>query len=126
MKKLLKTLIILCGIIAIIPIVAKADTFSLNARANKTKVEAGETITVTLTANASDVTGGINAVEGYLTYDENVFENVTATGSGWSLSYNSSNGKILGTWNGSPATGDAITIGTITFTAKTIVCPYIS
>ena len=100
MKKA-KKWIIAIGIIGILLVTnVKAASFTLNATPNKTTVEPGDTVTVDIAVSNIDITNGINTVEGYLEYDENILEPVTQESftakSNWSTTYNDQGGELNG------------------------------
>lgn len=106
MKRVKKMIIsILMIIIFLIPGEVRADSFNLVVTANKTYVKAGEEVELTLKISNIDVKDpGINTVEGYLKYDNSIFEEVDTSSieslNNWSITYNSEEteekGKFLG------------------------------
>ena len=86
-------------------VTAQTHTFKAELSASSTSLKPGDEITLTL--KVSDINmgdDGINAVEGTIKYDTNVFEAITQSSitseSGWSTTYNgetsnSLNGKFL-------------------------------
>ncbi len=94
MKKSLKILVSILIIVSIlIPTQVQADSFKLQATANKSNVKAGETVTITL--KLADIDAGelgINTIESYLEYDKEIFEEVTQSSiqslNNWSITYN--------------------------------------
>ena len=118
--------IIMIFMIFLMPIYVQADSFKFNAISDKTQVQPGEEVVITL--NLSDIDAGelgINTVEATLSYDTNIFEEVTQEDfkslNNWSLTYNGEKkkqkGKILGVIIASGVTEDQ-TIGTITLKVK--------
>ena len=127
MRKTIKIILsILILMVFFIPLYVQADSFKFNATADKTKVEPGDEVVITL--KLSDINAGelgINTVEAILSYDSTVFEEVTQSNfkslNNWSLTYNGEEteqkGKILGVIISSGVTEDQ-TIGTITLKVK--------
>ncbi len=127
MRRTIKTIaLFLIFMIFLMPLYAQADSFTFNVTADKTQVDPGEEVVITL--NLSDIDAGelgINTVEATLSYDTNVFEEVTQEDfqslNNWSLTYNGEDteqkGKILGVIIASGVTEDQ-TIGTITLKVK--------
>lgn len=127
MRKTIKIgVIILILMVFLMPVYVQADSFKFNATADKTQVQPGEEVVITL--NLSDIDAGelgINTVEAKLSYDTNIFEEVTQEDfkslNNWSLTYNGEEteqkGKILGVIIASGVTEDQ-TIGTITLKVK--------
>ncbi len=115
-KKTIEMLILILTIIAILmPTHVNANSFKLNATANKNTIKEGETVTITLKLSNIDVgTLGINTVEGMISYDTNIFEEITQASftslNNWSLTYNGEEteykGKILGVILASGVTED--------------------
>lgn len=105
MKKIYKIILILGVMLLFITTNVKAtNSFKLNVTANKTSLKPGDTVEITL--NVSDINVGevgINTVEGTIEYDNEIFEDITASNiqslNNWSLTYNSEEteykGKIL-------------------------------
>jgi len=77
-----------------------AASFTLKATPSKTTVEPGDTITIDIAISNIDIENGINTVEGYLEYDENILEPVTqdsfSAKSNWSTTYNDQGGDLNG------------------------------
>ena len=106
-KKILVNLIlvIMLGVMLASTVNAATNSFKAELSASSTSLKPGDEITLTL--KVSDIKmgdDGINAVEGTIKYDTNVFEAITQTSitseSGWSTTYNgetsnSLNGKFL-------------------------------
>ena len=118
--------IIMIFMIFLMPIYVQADSFKFNAISDKTQVQPGEEVVITL--NLSDIDAGelgINTVEATLSYDTNIFEEVTQEDfkslNNWSLTYNGEEteqkGKILGVIIASGVTEDQ-SIGTIKLKVK--------
>ena len=122
--KILFTIIIL--LLILLPTQVQADSFQFNATANKSNVQPGETVTITL--NVSDINAGelgINTLEAYLEYDSTIFEEVTQSDiqslNNWAITYNEEEteykGKMLAV-----ILQDGVTenqdIGTITLKVK--------
>ena len=109
---------------------AATNSFKAELSASKTELKPGDEITLTL--KVSDINmgdDGINAVEGTIKYDTNVFEAITQSSitseSGWSTTYNgetsnSLNGKFLAV-NLSAGTKEDTKILTVKFKVKTDV-----
>ena len=106
-KKTIKTILfIFIILIFLIPMEVYAEnSFNLLVSANKTYVNAGQTVDLTWkVANINVEEPGINTVEGFLEYDKNIFEEVEQeniqSSNNWSITYNSEdteqNGKFLG------------------------------
>lgn len=94
-NKKLKLLMIIIIIIALIGIttMVKAETYPFTFTVTPTEVSAktGDTITVDLgIADIDQSTDGINAIQGDLSYDETIFENVEiiTTKANWSVTFN--------------------------------------
>lgn len=124
MRKTLKKAFIFVGIILITCLNSNiyASSFKITAKANTTTLKAGETVEITLTVSDIDVGDlGMNALEGYIEYDENIFEPVTqenVTGqNGWSITYNSDNGKFLGVLLAS-GVNETTVVGTVKLKVK--------
>jgi len=94
MKKVYKILfIILLLMVFLLPTQAQANSFKLNVKADKTTINPGETVVLTL--NLSDIDAGdlgINTVEGVLDYDNTIFEEITSDSitslNNWSMKHN--------------------------------------
>ena len=110
MKIETKKLILIEIIIFIIMILAttvkaeSTNTFKASATANTTTLKPGEEVTITI--GVSDInmgTNGINALEGTIKYDKNIFEEIKSNSiqslNGWTTTYNDEsstlNGKFL-------------------------------
>ena len=97
-NKILKIFILILTIIVLlgISVISRAETYSFTFTVNPTEVTAdpGETITVNLgIADIDQSTDGINAIQGDLSYDKSIFENVEiiTTQSNWSVTFNQLN-----------------------------------
>ena len=89
-------LMVMAIVLLSISVISRAETYSFTFTVNPTEVTAdtGETITVNLgIADIDQSTDGINAVQGDLSYDESIFENVEiiTTQSNWSVTFNQLN-----------------------------------
>lgn len=127
MKKITKILIIIFMIsLMLFPTIVQANSFKLNVTADKTKLNAGDTVTVSL--NLSDINVGelgINTIESIIDYDRNIFEEITSSSiqslNNWSFTYNSEDteqrGKLVAVIIASGVTEDQ-EIGKITFKVK--------
>lgn len=107
MKRKVGITVVLATILAIMCagyVTAQTHTFKANVSANVDVLKPGEEVTVTL--NVSDIDmgeNGINVIEGTLSYDKNVFEEISKsdikTLENWATTYNdentSSNGKFI-------------------------------
>lgn len=94
-SKIIVTLIIAIMLLVSIALPVKAASYPFTFSVNPEKVNAkpGDTITVDLGMADIDQTGdGINAIQGDISYDENIFENVeiVTAGNNWSVSLNQS------------------------------------
>ena len=94
-SKMIATLIIAIMLLVSIALPVKAASYPFTFSVNPEKVNAkpGDTITVDLGMADIDQTGdGINAIQGDISYDENIFENVeiVTAGNNWSVSLNQS------------------------------------
>ena len=85
-------------------VTAQTHTFKANASANVDVLKPGEEVTVTLNVSNIDMgENGINVIEGTLSYDKNVFEEISKsdikTLENWATTYNDedtpSNGKFI-------------------------------
>ena len=93
--KVLFLIAVICVILSI-SIISKAVTYPFTFTVNPTDVtvDVGETVVVNLgIADIDQNTDGINAIQGDLSYDESIFENVeiVTTQSNWSVSLNKLN-----------------------------------
>ena len=78
-SKIIVTLIIAIMLLVSIalPVKAASYTFTFSVNPEKVNAKPGDTITVDLGMADIDQTGdGINAIQGDISYDENIFENV--------------------------------------------------
>ena len=128
-KKILVNLllVIMLGVMLASTVNAATNSFKAELSASSTSLKPGDEITLTL--KVSDIKmgdDGINAVEGTIKYDTNVFEAITQSSitseSGWSTTYNgetsnSLNGKFLAV-NLSAGTKEDTTILTVKFKVK--------
>lgn len=94
-SKIIVTLIIAIMLLVSIalPVKAASYTFTFSVNPEKVNAKPGDTITVDLGMADIDQTGdGINAIQGDISYDENIFENVeiVTAGNNWSVSLNQS------------------------------------
>ena len=94
-SKIIVTLIIATMLLVFIalPVKAASYTFTFSVNPEKVNAKPGDTITVDLGMADIDQTGdGINAIQGDISYDENIFENVeiVTAGNNWSVSLNQS------------------------------------
>ena len=100
MSKTKKWAVALCIIGTLLATNVNAASFTLKATPSKTTVEPGDTVTVDIAISNIDITNGINTVEGYLEYDENILEPVTqesfSAKSNWSTTYNDQGGELNG------------------------------
>lgn len=90
------TIIMLISTIPIVNAVNYSFTFTVNPE--QINANLGDTITVDLgIADIDQSTDGINAIQGDLSYDDNLFESVqiVATGSNWSAKLNESSDSSL-------------------------------
>ena len=120
-------LVIMLGVMLASTVNAATNSFKAELSASSTSLKPGDEITLTL--KVSDINmgdDGINAVEGTIKYDTNVFEAITQSSitseSGWSTTYNgetsnSLNGKFLAV-NLSAGTKEDTTILTVKFKVK--------
>ena len=120
-------LVIMLGVMLASTVNAATNSFKAELSASSTSLKPGDEITLTL--KVSDINmgdDGINAVEGTIKYDTNVFEAITqssiTTESGWSTTYNgetsnSLNGKFLAV-NLSAGTKEDTKILTVKFKVK--------
>ena len=128
-KKILVNLLLVIVLGGMLTSVVNATTNSFKADLSATKAELKPGDEVTLTLKVSDINmgdDGINAVEGTIKYDTNVFEAITQSSitseSGWSTTYNgetsnSLNGKFLAV-NLSAGTKEDTKILTVKFKVK--------
>ena len=128
-KKILVNLllVIMLGVMLASTVNAATNSFKAELSASSTSLKPGDEITLTL--KVSDINmgdDGINAVEGTIKYDTNVFEAITQSSitseSGWSTTYNgetsnSLNGKFLAV-NLSAGTKEDTKILTVKFKVK--------
>ena len=128
-KKILVNLllVIMLGVMLASTVNAATNSFKAELSASSTSLKPGDEITLTL--KVSDIKmgdDGINAVEGTIKYDTNIFEAITqssiTTESGWSTTYNgetsnSLNGKFLAV-NLSAGTKEDTKILTVKFKVK--------
>lgn len=110
-KKLISSIFIMILILSI-TMISYGATASLSLTADKSTIEAGETVTLTLSIKETDITDGIYTLEGEIDYDTAIFETIadpedaTTEGSSitgtnnWSVDYNTANKKFIGTGNG--------------------------
>ena len=119
-------ILMIAMVIALMPGMVQADSFKFGAKADKTSLKEGDTVTITLSVgsiNAGEL--GINTFEAMLSYDKNIFEEVTESdfspSNKWSITYNgnySTNaGKILGMILSSGVKEDQ-TVGTLKLKVK--------
>lgn len=82
-----------------LPVFAADHTFSFIVAPETISVKAGETVTINLgIADIDQSTDGINAIQGEIEYDKDMFENVSIKpiAENWSVQYNeSNNGKFV-------------------------------
>lgn len=100
MKKTIATIILVLIILTLLIPKSYAIGFTMQLTPEKKTVAPGNTVTVTLATNNVNIGGdGMNVFSCFLTYDKTVFEAIKAediTGlNNWSVSYNTSTGKIL-------------------------------
>ena len=120
-------LVIMLGVTLASTVNAATNSFKAELSASSTSLKPGDEVILTL--KVSDINmgdDGINAVEGTIKYDTNVFEAITQSSitseSGWSTTYNgetsnSLNGKFLAV-NLSAGTKEDTTILTVKFKVK--------
>lgn len=105
---------------------ASTNTFKATLNANKTTIKVGEQVTVTI--KVSDINmgeTGINTLEGTISYDKNIFEEVKSSNiqslNNWTTTFNDEsstlNGKFLAV-NLSSGTKETTEIFNITFKVK--------
>ena len=98
-KKFLKIAIVMVGLVFVYSDVVNALSFTATMTPSKTTVPESTEFTVSVKVSNLDVgANGINALSGYLKYDETVFEKIGDTSiealSGWTVSYNAENDKV--------------------------------
>ena len=101
MKRLRKIFILLFALLLLGAGYVKASGFEFLAKANTTKLEPGDTITIDLSIADIDAGElGINTIEAVLEYDKDVFEAVMPTDfaglNNWSITYNNESGENEG------------------------------
>lgn len=117
MKKIITLVILMILTMSVVVFAALNGTMKLTA--DKKELKAGDEITFTLAIdNISQVTG-INAIQGTIEYDKNVFEAITTDNeeltkvkedkNGWSIELNPNNNMFAGTNNG-VKTGDIFSL----------------
>lgn len=101
MKRLRKIFILLFALLLLGAGYVKASGFEFLAKANTTKLEPGDTITIDLSIADIDAGElGINTIEAVLEYDKDVFEAVMPSDfaglNNWSITYNNETGENEG------------------------------
>lgn len=97
--KIMVAIIMVVTLITAVPVFAADHTFSFTVTPETISAKAGETITIDIGVSDIDQsTDGINAIEGEVDFDSEMFENVEikTTANNWSVNYNpANNGKFV-------------------------------
>lgn len=73
-----------------------AKSFEVNVDKNEIDVNTGEIVDILVNVQDIDITGGINAIEGFIKYDDDVIENMTFIGKNdWDIKHNSNKDSHL-------------------------------
>ena len=92
------SIIVLMILISTTVVLAANYTFTLTVKPETTNAKPGDTVSVDIgIADIDQTTQGINAIQGDIIFDENLFESVDLIGAGnnWSVSYNNTEGSEL-------------------------------
>lgn len=123
MKKLVSILSVVAILIMLMPI-SMGASFKFTPTASQTRVEAGDTVTISLKLSEIDAgEKGINTFKCTFLYDKNIFEDVSVSSkNNWSITYNDQEGNPqYGTLLAvliSTGVSDDQEIGTITLKVK--------
>lgn len=94
-----------------------ANETTLELSSNSESINAGDSITLTLSVDNTNIENGLYTLQGKINYDKDIFENVTISGiNNWAADYNTSNNLFVET--GGTAESGAKSGGILTVTLK--------
>ena len=77
MKKVLSVILIILLILSISNFSQAASEASLKITAGKSTLSPGDSVTLVISVGQTNIPTGLNAIEGVIDYDTNVFEKLT-------------------------------------------------